>query len=168
MSDLANELRWDDNCGYDYDDENALVLQAYNGLIAYQPLYQAGCLKDSEGNYCFADAITNMTSPSDSYVYFLPLGIALPGASQPTCSSCLQQTMQIFASAASNLSEPVSADYSSAALQIDVGCGPNWVNSSVTPIKGSAPNHNGVGALSASSLTSWFAAVVVGLLIVWS
>lgn len=103
MSRLAQDIRKQSNCGPDYTKQNPLVLQAYNGLIAYEPLYRAGCLKSGTGSYCtlregtlytgpptnwaidagFADAITNMSSPSDSYVYFLPLGLPLPGGSRP-------------------------------------------------------------------------------------
>ena len=138
MSSLAVQLRDPENCGQDYINENPVVRQAYNGFISYSPLYQAACLKDNTGNYCYANAITNTSSPSDSYVYFLPLGVTLPGGSRPTCSTCLKQTMGIFAQSAGNLSQPISEDYSSAATQIDAGCGPNFVNASITPIQGSA------------------------------
>ena len=164
MASLAASLREDDNCGADYDDNNALVMQAYNGLVAYQSLYQAGCLKDSQSNYCFANAVTNASSPSDSYIYFLPLGIALPGASRPTCSECLQETMAIFADAASNLSQPISTDYAAAAVQIDQGCGPTFVNSTVTPIQGTQPKSAAVVS-SAASLMAVVVAAVMGVLI---
>ncbi|MCJ1306582.1 hypothetical protein MMC25_000225 [Agyrium rufum] len=147
MNALALELRSDSNCGADYADENSLVRQAYSGLLAYVPLYQASCLKtssnsasssNSDAHYCFADAITNSSSPTDAYVYNLPLGIALPGGSRPTCSTCLQMTMNTFAEYAGNLTQPISSTYVSAATQIDSGCGPSFVNASVTPIEGSA------------------------------
>ena len=138
MGSLAQQIRDDDNCGQDYENENPLVLQAYKGLLSYGPMYQASCLKDSSGNYCFANAITNTSSPTDSYVYYLPLGMPLPGGARPTCSSCLQNTMTIFNEAASNLSQPVSPFYTGAAEQIDLGCGPSFVNTTVAPIIGSA------------------------------
>ena len=167
MSSLAASLRDDANCGADYADNNALVLQAYNGLVAYQPLYQAGCLKAAvDGNYCFANAVTNSSSPSDSYIYFLPLGIALPGASRPTCNTCLQQTMAIFAGAASNLSQPVSTDYAAAAVQIDQGCGPTFVNSTVTPIQGTQPK-SAAAQTSVASVLAVGVAAVMGVLIAY-
>lgn len=52
MASFAREIREETNCAVDYANDNPSVLQAYNGLIAYQPLYQAGCLRDVEGNYC--------------------------------------------------------------------------------------------------------------------
>jgi len=166
MASLATQLRSNSNCGYDYSDENALVMQAYNGFVSYSSIYQAGCLKDPQGNYCFANAITNVSSPSDSYVYFLPLGIALPGASRPTCSKCLQDTMNIFAGAAGNLSQPVSTTYVSAAVQIDQGCGPTYVNSTVTTIQGTQPQNAAGKVAEVSSLASLIIAVVV--LVMWS
>ena len=145
MGSLAQQIRDDSNCGQDYTAQNPLVEQAYNGLMSYAPMYQAGCLKDGSGNYCFANAITNTSSPTDSYVYYLPLGVQLPGGSRPTCSGCLQQTMTLFNEAASNLSQPVSVDYTVAAQQINIGCGPNFVNTTIAPIKGSA--HSGAEAV---------------------
>ena len=131
MASLAQQIRLDSNCGDDYTRQNPIVLQAYNGFLAYSTLYQAGCLKDGDGSYCFANAITNTSSPTDSYVYYLPVGIELPGGARPTCSNCLKSTMTIFKEAASNPSQPISSDYTDAAEQIDFGCGPDFVNSTV-------------------------------------
>lgn len=88
----------------------------------------------------FSDAITNATSPTNSYVYYLPLGVSLPGTTAPSCSSCLQDTMSVFASAATNRSQPVSKVYTTAAAMIDLTCGAGFVNSSgpVTPSTGAA------------------------------
>ncbi|KAH0559223.1 hypothetical protein GP486_004264 [Trichoglossum hirsutum] len=85
MSTYARNLKLDSNCGDDFRAQNPLVLQAYQGLLAYEPLYRAGCLKatTTTGGYCFANAITNTSSSSDSYIYFLPLGVPLPGGARP-------------------------------------------------------------------------------------
>ncbi|KAI9890908.1 MAG: hypothetical protein M1814_003548 [Vezdaea aestivalis] len=139
MADLARNIKADNNCGQDFRLQNPIVLQAYNGFLAYQPLYQAGCLKSPTGSYCFADAITNTSSPTDSYVYFLPLGVALPGGSRPTCNKCLAETMQIFQSSAGNATLPISNTYVEAAQQIQRFCGPTFVNSNVV-MKGAAPS----------------------------
>lgn len=52
MSHLARELVADNNCAVDYGNDNPVVLQAYNGLLAYEPMYLASCLRDDEGSYC--------------------------------------------------------------------------------------------------------------------
>ena len=52
LNDLATQLVLDSNCAVDYGNDNPQVVQAYNGLVAYEPLYQASCLKDDEGSYC--------------------------------------------------------------------------------------------------------------------
>ena len=132
MSSLAQQLRLDSNCGADYKLQNPMVRQAYAGLVAYAPLYQASCLKDSGNKYCFANAITNTKSPADSYVYYLPLGMPLPGGSQLTCSQCLKTTMGYFNAVAGNKSQPVSTDYTQAAQMINMGCGPGFVNQTVS------------------------------------
>ena len=140
MSTLAQQLLLDSNCGGDYKLQNPLVRQARAGLVAYDPLYKASCLKDpspssssssSDKKYCFANAVTNVTSPADSYVYYLPLGMPLPGGSQLTCSACLKDTMGFFAESAGNKSQPIAAVYKDAAMMINMGCGPGFVNQTV-------------------------------------
>ncbi|KAI9668686.1 MAG: hypothetical protein M1829_005299 [Trizodia sp. TS-e1964] len=131
MADLARQIQQDQNCGQDFRNQQPLVLQAYNGLVSYSPLYYAGCLKASNGNYCFANAATNASSPTDSYPYYLPLGIAMPGGSHPTCSTCLQNTMALFSNAASNASQPISQTYVQAAQLIDISCGPTFINTTI-------------------------------------
>lgn len=137
MTSFAQQLRSSNNCEQDWQRQNHLVTQAYNGLVAYEPLYQAGCLKDKDQNYCFTDAITNTASPSDSYIYYLPVGIPLPGASKPSCTKCLLGTMSIFQDAASNRSQPVTSNYVDAAQMIDIACGPTFVNTTLPVAVGS-------------------------------
>jgi hypothetical protein len=52
MQSYANAIISDKVCGNEYKNGNAMIIQAYNGFLAYQPLYEAGCLRDSRGNYC--------------------------------------------------------------------------------------------------------------------
>lgn len=132
MSSLAQEIQQDAQCGADLEMENPVVTQAYNGFIAYPTLYHAGCLTDNDGNYCFANAVTNSSAPSSSYIYYLPLGVQLPGGAKPACNQCLQNTMAIFATTASNSSQPLSKDYTGAAEQVQMSCGPTFVEATVT------------------------------------
>ena len=69
----------------------------------------------------YVDAVTNVSSPGDSHVYYLPLGVNLPGASRPTCSTCMQETMGIFQEYAGNASHPLSNTYLPAAQQMNIG-----------------------------------------------
>ncbi len=132
MASLASQLMQASNCGQDYRNQNPLVMQAYAGLVSYEPLYRATCLRNgATGNYCFADAITNTSSPSDSYPYYTALGTVLPAAARPTCNGCLEETMDIFAGYATNRDQPVSNTYMSTAQQINMGCGPLFVNTTV-------------------------------------
>jgi hypothetical protein len=131
MASLAQQIELDENCGADLQLQNPMVTQAYNGFVAYQPLFHAGCLQDNDGNYCFSNAVTNSSAPSSSYVYYLPLGVALPGGTRPTCDLCLKQTMAIFATYAGNSSQPSNAVYTPAAQQLDMTCGPTFVEASV-------------------------------------
>jgi hypothetical protein len=52
MNTLAWKITLKENCGADYTAQNPIVLQAFAGFVAYQPMYQAGCLKDTQGSYC--------------------------------------------------------------------------------------------------------------------
>ncbi|KAI9664123.1 MAG: hypothetical protein M1821_007614 [Bathelium mastoideum] len=148
MSSLATQLTDDANCGVDFKAQNPNVLQAYDGFVSYGVLYHAGCQTDSNGNYCFANAATNTSAVTDSYPYYLPLGVALPGGAQPTCNTCLQNTMAIFSSAATNATQPVSANYKNAAEQINMVCGPGFVNQNVMVTSGGIRHTAGAGPLS--------------------
>lgn len=138
LDNYARELNTATACKTDYSNNNPLVLQVYNGLVAYGPSYQASCLKDGQGNYCFANAVSNTSSPTDSYAYYLPIGQQMPGGSRPTCNSCLQQAMAIFSHYASNATQPISKTYTSAAQQLSISCGSTFVNVTAAPLKGAA------------------------------
>lgn len=129
LKELATNLTSTANCGADYKLGNSVVVQAYLGMMAYQPLYTASCLKDAETNaYCFGNAITNLTTPANAYFYFLPLNISLPGSSIPSCNRCLQLTMGIYRSATADRTASIANTYLSAAQQVDSVCGPSFVN----------------------------------------
>ena len=131
MTYLATELLSNANCGRDFRDQQPLVLQAYNGLVAYEPVYRATCIEDSNNNYCYADAITNLASPGDAYPYFTAIGINLPASAKPTCNDCLKKTMQVFAEYAVRKEQPLSQTYLACANQVDGGCGAGFADTSV-------------------------------------
>lgn len=158
MMSIASQLRQDENCAADYRREQPLVVAAYNGLVAYEALYKAGCARDAgTGNYCFANAITNTSSPTDNYPYYLPLGIPLPGGSQPSCTTCLKKTMQIFNEAASAKNQQALIRTLPAAAQmINVGCGPGFANGTI-PSAG-----QNAGAVSAA-IPRWSTVILLAL-----
>ena len=161
MSNLALAIQKDSNCGADLQMGNPQVIQAYTGLLAYQPSYHAGCLKDPHGNYCFENAVTNASAPSSSYVYYLPLGVSLPGGTQPTCDSCLQNTMRTFATFATNSSQPLSTDYSAAAEQVDMICGPRFAESASVQT-GAAPSiYSAAGGLGLVTIATLLCALLL-------
>ena len=132
MSHFAQNITTTTACAADLSSQNPLITYARLGLLAYQSLYRASCLKNPDtSSYCFADAITNSSNVADSYIYFLPLNTSLVGGSQPTCSTCLKQTMAVFEAATSDRSSALASDYTSAAMQVNVNCGPGFVNSSL-------------------------------------
>ncbi|KAK5627919.1 hypothetical protein RRF57_003634 [Xylaria bambusicola] len=134
FNDLAKSLIADGNCGKEYNRENALVVQAYQGMKTYNTVYKATCLanEDSKSSeYCFANAITNNTTPSNAYLYYLPFNSTLPNTAAPSCGSCTQQTMAIYQAATSNRKADISNTYLGAAEQINSNCGNNFVNTTL-------------------------------------
>jgi hypothetical protein len=134
LSSLASDLIDDSNCGKDYADGNPLVTNAYVDLITYEPIYRATCLQNPDtSNYCFVDAVTNTSSAADYDVYFLPYGSTINNAtSLPTCSSCLQATLEVFSEWAQVENQPLAESYLTSAEAINGKCGSNFANVNVT------------------------------------
>jgi len=161
MTQLSSQLISGGACLSDFVLQNPLVVQAYHGLQAYEPLYNAACLKadpagTSSGNsfpYCYASAINDTLHAANSYLYFLPLGIGLPGGSMISCSACTQNTMAYFATAATNSSSQLNKVYLSAANMIDSACGSNFVNSSAAITQGLSSNNGSKSAGSRATHT---------------
>ncbi|KAI1117072.1 hypothetical protein F5Y14DRAFT_448458 [Nemania sp. NC0429] len=138
---LAKSLIDDSNCGKEYDRQNALVVQAYKGMKTYEVVYRATCLTNADADssgYCFANAITNASTASNVYLYYLPFNSTLPSYAVPACGSCTQQTMQIYQAATSNRKAEISNTYQSAAEQINSNCGDNFVNTALAAATNSA------------------------------
>ncbi|KAF6230310.1 hypothetical protein HO133_004650 [Letharia lupina] len=182
MSSLALTLRSPSACQADYGSENPQVRQAYAGLLAYDVSYGASCLKDppaaadnhpnnndnDNSAYCFANAVTNASAPTGSYVYYVPLGIGLPSGSLPTCDACLAATMAVYAAAAPNRTQPLNLDYVASATLVNDMCGPAFVNASVPAAAGGAGGGGGGGGGTRSAASragaAWgaWAGVLVG------
>ncbi|KAJ9615127.1 hypothetical protein H2200_001201 [Cladophialophora chaetospira] len=132
LGDLAAQLIDNKNCGQDYRQQNPLVMQAYAGLSAYEPVYRATCLRDEASkSYCFTEASTNSTNPADFYPYYTAIGLNMPQTANPTCSQCLKDTMQIFAGYAADAVQPLANTYLTCATQVDKTCGSNFVSTAV-------------------------------------
>jgi hypothetical protein len=130
MNQLSGNLT--KTCATDLAEGNPAILQAHLGLDAYNTLYTASCLRNpSTSAYCYAEAVTNTSSPTDPYIYYLPLNVSLPGGGAPTCNTCLVDTMAVFEQATSNRGSAIAHDYSAAAQQIDLHCGPSFVNTTL-------------------------------------
>ncbi|KAI0399241.1 hypothetical protein F4802DRAFT_603184 [Xylaria palmicola] len=142
FDELASALIADDNCGREYDRQNALVVQAYRGMKTYETVYRATCLTTSADpnaggsspSYCFANAITNASTPSNAYLYYLPFNSTLPDTASPACGSCTRQTMEIYQAATSNRKAEIVYTYPGAAKQINTECGDNFVNTSLAVV----------------------------------
>lgn len=162
MNSIASNITSPNACSTDLTAANPLVTQARLGLLAYSTLYTASCLKDpTNGAYCYAQAVTNTSSPTDSYIYYLPVNVSLPGGSQPTCNSCLKDTMAIFEQAGAVRSSAIAGTYEQAAGMINVQCGPGFVNASL-PAAAVV-----TGAATSAVIRSGAVEGIVGLLMLW-
>ncbi|KAL2164178.1 hypothetical protein VTH06DRAFT_3392 [Thermothelomyces fergusii] len=132
LNQLAENLTRPENCGTDYEQGQSTVVDIYNAMTAYGPVYSAGCLRDPDtGAYCYANAVTNLTNPSSTYIYFLPLNKSLPGTTVPSCDYCLQRTMALYQAATADRRQMIANTYVSAAKQVNTICGPGFVNESL-------------------------------------
>ena len=86
----------------------------------------AACAIDSSTNtYCYVEA-AGSTHASDLYLYQLPLGLALPNTTVPSCSSCVQSVMNTFATGGKGV-DKLAQTYASAAGIVNEACGSTFV-----------------------------------------
>lgn len=135
----AKNLTASENCKQEWDDGDTTVKEFLYGLQAYEMMYQATCLQDPDSDmYCYANAVTNTTTASNAYFYYLPYNLTLPGSTVPSCSWCVQETMAIFHTASADRSQPISNTYEAAARQVNTICGIDFVNSTLPKAEVSA------------------------------
>jgi hypothetical protein len=138
MKQLAQNLTAPENCEADYNRRLPSVMDIYRAMVAYEPVYNAGCLRDPEtGAYCYANAVTNQTSSNFTYIYWLPLNLTLPGTTLP-CGYCLRRTMTIYQRATADRTQLITNTYVAAAEQVNTICGPNFANESLAEVSVSA------------------------------
>lgn len=107
-------------------------MQAYNGLIAYEAVHRATCLKNrGTGSYCFTEAILNSSNPTDFYPYYTAIGMSLPATIQPSCTECLRNVMEVYASYAEDGSQPLAKTYLPCANQVTSDCGAEFARTDV-------------------------------------
>ncbi|KAL4780196.1 hypothetical protein BJX76DRAFT_338831 [Aspergillus varians] len=166
ISNFASDLLDDSNCGQDYDDGNPLVTNAYLDMITYEPIYRATCLQDPDtSDYCFVDAVTNSSNPSNYDVYFLPYGSTIDSSSLPTCNSCLQATLGIFSQWAQVKDQPLADSYLSSASAVNTRCGSDFARVNITVGKeSSVPSAS--STLRRLSLPLWVSVTVGSIILV--
>ena len=152
MTNLAKILILQENCKADYDEQDPIVHQAYNALLAYMPLYQASCLRNERGTgYCFTEMAGNSSAWMDPAVYSLgigkplveskanasstsPAGQADGGELALSCSNCLKNVMSVLNSAANSGQDnaPVRKVWKAGAEAVNGVCGAGWANETIT------------------------------------
>ncbi|RPD61430.1 hypothetical protein L227DRAFT_68773 [Lentinus tigrinus ALCF2SS1-6] len=121
---FANQIQT--ACKKDIAAQNALVLDAVAGLNSYSMMREAACQINQETDtYCYVEA-TQSTHPSDLYLYQLPLGLALPNTTVPSCTSCVQSVMSVFAKEGTTNAE-LKETYAPASTIVNNACGDQFV-----------------------------------------
>ncbi|KAL1888575.1 hypothetical protein Cpir12675_006120 [Ceratocystis pirilliformis] len=150
----ALDLTGPKNCAEEYHNDASNIMMVYWGLIAYEPLYKATCIRDPETSmYCYANAVTNTSTTGNAYTYFMPLNSSFPATAEPSCNTCLQKTMAVFQSFTNDASQPVAYNYGPAAKIINNACGQGFVNQTslkITLKNGTVPKANGTRSSAAS------------------
>lgn len=112
------------------------------GLNAYTMMREVACQVNQETDtYCYVEA-TQSTHPSDLYLYQLPLGLALPNTTVPSCTSCVQNVMSVFANEGTS-NAALRDTYGPASTIVNNACGDQFV---ATVSTNSGAHSVGVGA----------------------
>lgn len=139
MKNYASKILDQSICKPDYDLENPLVRQAYNNFLNYGVVRNITCLSmedvgenDPAANetYCYTDALYNLNSSADAYLYLLPFGNSYPQAenTNPSCSACTNRVMSLLHEQTQNKQLLIASTYTSASSLIAANCGSNFVN----------------------------------------
>ena len=132
MDAAARNLTSEENCEKEYNEGVKVVSAAYHGLRNYETVYQVTCLEDQESDqYCYANAVTNTSNSSDSYLYFLPYDLAMPASALPNCNWCNKETLDIFHAASADRGLAISNTYEEAARLVNNLCEPKYVNATL-------------------------------------
>lgn len=102
------------------------------GMRAYRTVYEAACLTDPDTSaFCYANAITNLTTTANVYLYFLPLNSTYPARAEPTCGWCTSATMGVYQNATADRASSIARTYESAADRVNEVCGSDFVNTTL-------------------------------------
>ena len=127
MESLTSEIHLDANCGIDLASNRSLPVEALYGLRSYHLLREAGCQVDGTGDYCFAQAVTDLNYLS---IFYLPLGVAFNGTPKH-CDHCLASTMATFKKHfEDNGLESVRDDFHEMVLRVQQHCGSHFISQS--------------------------------------
>ncbi len=129
---LAASLVSEAYCAVDYAQQNSVVVQAHMGMLAYRAVRDAACLADPDtAAYCYAGAVTNLTTTANVYLYYLPLNSTYPARAEPACGWCTAATMGVYQGATADRASPIARTYAGAAAHVNDVCGPDFVNASL-------------------------------------
>ncbi|KAG8758711.1 hypothetical protein FRC14_007555 [Serendipita sp. 396] len=164
MQGWETEIR--QSCATELDQGHTLSWMALNGFRNYKMVRDVGCLRNLRSDtFCYVDSLV-ASPPADIYLYQLPLGTPLPGSSssssansaqstsaadgggsgvnvKPSCSSCSQSVMNIYAQYAGNSSLLISQTYPGAQRAVEAACGSGYA-SAVNAAVGNIPSKSGI------------------------
>ncbi|KAF8637903.1 hypothetical protein AX17_002526 [Amanita inopinata Kibby_2008] len=132
-------------CAKEVQNKMTMATDALTGLQAYGLMYEAACHTDPSTNvYCYVDAVHN-SNPSDLYLYQMPIGIAYPNNTKPTCSSCSKDLVRLYVSALQDPNQAaslkaLSSNYGSGARVLETQCGETFAVINNSGVDGLVPS----------------------------
>ncbi|CAO3693803.1 unnamed protein product [Umbelopsis ramanniana] len=130
MKQYATQMTDSKNCGTDIQSNNAIAVAALYDFESYQPMQSAGCLQDTNGQYCYAQALAMNQGTS---IYYLPVGSSMPNASYTKtkfqCNNCNSKVLSLYSNYSTVQSEPIISVWHQALTVINGTCGPAYLQS---------------------------------------
>jgi hypothetical protein len=61
MKQYASQMTDSKNCGNDLQSNNTIAVATLNDFLSYQPMQSAGCMQDTDGQYCYVKTLRKFT-----------------------------------------------------------------------------------------------------------
>jgi len=126
FANFAQQMTQENNCRTDLQNVNPIASQAYVSFMSYEPLQIVGCLKNSNGTYCYVSALYNKRGIK---LFLLPSGSAMPQDQELACTECNQKILNTYASYDDDNTLPLYQVFPQVRDKINEQCGTGWVDS---------------------------------------
>ncbi|KAM3584488.1 hypothetical protein VKS41_003299 [Umbelopsis sp. WA50703] len=131
MQQYASQMMESSNCQTDVNNNNTIAVSTLYDFESYQPMQSAGCLEDTDGQYCF---VKTLQASQGTALYYLPVGSPLPSPSSNLttlqCNSCNSKTLALYSNYSSMQNEPINSIWKAALSIVNATCGQSYLTAS--------------------------------------